>query len=453
MKIIGLDIGTTSICATVVEGVSGEVLETVNTANVTFLPSQTWAKIQDPVKILSKAETLIAELTQKHASIGAIGVTGQMHGIVYLDSNGQAVSPLYIWQDGRGDLVYQENQTYTQYLSDLTGYHLATGYGAVTHFYNLKTSLVPKEAVTFCTIHDYVALKLAGRDYPLTHTSDAASFGLFDLQNVRFDITALEKAGMNPSIFPAVTDQFEVIGKTDGGIPVSVAIGDNQAGFLGSVKDPQASILVNVGTGSQISLLADTYRREKAMETRPLTEKSFLLVGASLCGGRAYAILEHFFRSVIEMTGISSDRLYPNMDKLSEGFETLEDKLIISTQFSGTREDPALRSSIQNLGIDNFTPQHFIVGVLEGVVNELYLMYKQLNINDHQRTVLIGSGNGIRNSAVMRKMFSLKFGLPIRVPLYKEEAAYGAALSAMTACGFYADILQAQQIIRYDEIE
>ncbi len=453
MKIIGLDIGTTSICATVVEGASGEVLETVNTANVTFLPSQPWEKIQDPVKILSKAENLISELTGKHAPIGAIGVTGQMHGMVYLDSNGQAVSPLYIWQDGRGDLVYQENQTYTQYLSDLTGYHLATGYGAVTHFYNLKNGLVPKDAVTFCTIHDYIAMKLARRNFPLAHTSDAASLGLFDLQNARFDTVAIEKAGLDPSYFPAVTDQFEVIGKTDGGIPVSVAVGDNQAGFLGAVKDPQAGILVNVGTGSQISLLADTYRRDKVMETRPLTEKSFLLVGASLCGGRAYAILEHFFRSVIEMTGISSDRLYPNMDKLSEGFETLEDKLVISTQFSGTRENPALRGSIQNLGIDSFTPQHFVIGVLEGIVDELYQMYKQQSKVQKNHTDLIGSGNGIRNSAVMRKMFSKKFDLPIRVPLHKEEAAYGAALSAMTACKFNSDIRQAQQIIRYDEIE
>ncbi|HOP11029.1 MAG TPA: FGGY family carbohydrate kinase [Oscillospiraceae bacterium] len=452
MNVIGLDIGTTSICATVVDAKTGKVFEAVNVANDSFLPSQPWEKIQDPAKILSKAKTLISQLTQKYALIGAIGVTGQMHGIVYLGQNGSAVSPLYIWQDGRGDLPYQNDQTYAQTLSAFTGCHLATGFGAVTHFYNLKNGLIPKEAVTFCTIHDYVTMKLSNRNRPLTHASDAASFGLFDLQKSVFDRKALEKAGIDPSFFPAVTGQFDIIGKTESGIPITVAIGDNQASFLGSVKDPQQSILVNIGTGSQISLFSDGFVRERSMETRPLFENNFLLVGASLCGGRAYAILEHFFRSVVEMAGVSSDRLYPAMDKLSEGFETLENKLRISTQFSGTRENPALRGSVQNLGIENFTPQHFVVGVLEGIADELYQMYAQLKIQTDQHTVLIGSGNGIRSSAVMRKMFSQKFGLPIRVPLYKEEAAYGAALTAMTAAGFYTDIHQAQQIIRYEEV-
>jgi len=454
MKVIGLDIGTTSICASVVDAESGKVLEAVNVVNDSFLASaHKWEKIQNPAAILSKVENLVALLTPKHAPIGAIGVTGQMHGIVYLDFNGEAVSPLYTWQDGRGDLLYQEDKTYAQFLSALTGYRLATGYGAVTHFYNLKNDLVSKEAVTFCAIHDYVAMRLARRNQPLMHTSDAASLGLFDLQSAVFDLAALEKVGMDESFFPAVTSAFELLGKTDGGIPVAVAIGDNQASVIGSVKDPQTSVLVNVGTGSQISLFYDGYLSENAMETRPLTENNFLLVGASLCGGRAYAVLEGFYRSVIGMIGLSADRLYPCMDKLSEGLETLEDKLLISTQFSGTRENPALRGSIQNLGIANFTPQHFVVGVLEGIVDELYQMYTQLKTQNNQRTVLVGSGNGIRNSAVMRRMFEQKFGLQIRVPLHKEEAAYGAALSAMTACGFYKNIQQAQQLIAYQDNE
>ena len=38
--------------------------------------------------------------------IAVIGITGQMHGIVYTDCNGMAISPLYTWQDGRGNLPY-----------------------------------------------------------------------------------------------------------------------------------------------------------------------------------------------------------------------------------------------------------------------------------------------------------------------------------------------------------
>ena len=81
-----------------------------------------------------------------------------MHGIVYLDKNGEAVSPLTIWQDGRGDTPYKEGLTYAEWLSKKTGYKLATGFGGVTHFYNTVNGLVPENAVTFCTIHDLAVM-------------------------------------------------------------------------------------------------------------------------------------------------------------------------------------------------------------------------------------------------------------------------------------------------------
>ena len=46
------------------------------------------------------------------------------------------LSPLKIWQDGRGDLPYKDSLTYAEYMSKKTGYPLATGYGAVTYFYD-----------------------------------------------------------------------------------------------------------------------------------------------------------------------------------------------------------------------------------------------------------------------------------------------------------------------------
>ena len=73
------------------------------------------------------------QLQQEHPDIGGIGVTGQMHGILYLDELGRAVSPLYTWQDQRGAERLTQ-QTYAERLSELTGYTLSTGYGVVTHF-------------------------------------------------------------------------------------------------------------------------------------------------------------------------------------------------------------------------------------------------------------------------------------------------------------------------------
>lgn len=117
------------------------------------------------------------DFSSRYPDIKGIGVTGQMHGILYLNEQGEAVSPLYTWQDGRGNQLYRDNKTYAAYLSDETGYALATGFGLVTHFYNQVNGLVPGDAKQICTIMDYVVMKLAGQKTPLTDYSNGASIG------------------------------------------------------------------------------------------------------------------------------------------------------------------------------------------------------------------------------------------------------------------------------------
>jgi sedoheptulokinase len=451
MKAIGLDIGTTTICGSVIDGLSGAVIESVTIPNDSSLKgSEAWEKIQDPAVILTNAKEVISRFLLQHKPIKGIGITGQMHGILYLNANGNAISPLYTWQDGRGELPAQDGRSYVEGLSLKTGYKLATGFGAVTHYYNMQHAAVPSGAKCFCTIHDYVAMKLAGCFAPVTHISDAASFGLFDLERGCFDSAALENAELKAEMFPAVTKGFDLLGKTEDNVPVFVAIGDNQASFIGSVRDMKNSILVNVGTGSQISLYAQKFTTDSSMETRPCIDNSYLMTGSSLCGGRAYAILEKFFTSVAELSGIKSDLMYPLMDRLSEGYASLPNKLQISTKFSGTRENPSLRGSIINLREDNFTPQHFVCGILEGTVNELYEKYHTLGDSaENKPSLLIGSGNGIRKSTVLQQMFSQKFGMTVKIPKHKEEAAYGAALFVLVGAGVYQNIEEAQKIIKY----
>jgi len=184
-----------------------------------------------------------------------------------------------------------------------------------------------------------------------------------------------------------------------------------------------------------------------------LTGSNCLLVGSPLCGGRSYQLLESFFHSVVDMAGLSCPRLYPAMDALAETFESLEDPLAISTQFSGTREEPARRGAIREIGTGNFTARHMIVGVLEGMADELYQYYSLLEKQPGSAlpTVLVGSGNGIRKNAVLQRLLSRKFGMPLKIPLYKEEAAYGAALFAGLGTGLYKSIEHAQSMIRYQD--
>lgn len=117
----------------------------------------------------------------------------------------------------------------------------------------------------------------------------AASWGCFDLQRQEFLYEALKHAGVDTSYLPEVRKGHFLIGKTRDGVPVMGSIGDNQASLFGSVRDLEDTVLLNVGTGSQISFVSEEFVEcGGSVELRPCTESSYILVGASLCGGRAY---------------------------------------------------------------------------------------------------------------------------------------------------------------------
>lgn len=428
MKALGLDIGTTTVSAVVLE--DGALLKSVTKKNGYFIQTENpREKSQDVALIEKTAMAAVDELLSEFSDVSAIGVTGQMHGILYLDKNGDPVSPLYTWQDGRGDEILADGESYAAYLSKKTGYALATGYGCVTHFYNLRNGLVPETAVVFSTIHDYIAMRLAGLTRPVTDATDAASFGLFDVKAGTFDEKALAKVGIDRAMLPAVAKE-PCIGM-HGNARVFVAIGDNQASFLGTTGGKREGMLVNVGTGSQFSAYSDTYIASEALETRPFPGGGYLLVGASLCGGRAYALLENFFRETARMLGVDCDRAYDAMDALAAQEDPITDPITVTPLFSGTRKNPALRGKIEGLSTENFTPRHLITGVMQGMARELYEMYDAYLASGGKPSTLYGSGNGLRVNPYLQKCFKELFKLPIVLSSAREEAATGCALYAL----------------------
>ena len=429
MKAIGLDIGTTTICGILADIHSGTVEKSITLPNDSGLSSpNVWEKIQSPLRILETVHIILSKLMCD--GVVSIGVTGQMHGILYVDAEGNAVSPLYTWQDGRGDLAFQ-NTTYARFLNS------ATGYGLVTDFYNEKNGLISETAEKFCTIHDFVVMKLCGNKAPVVHVSDAASFGLYDLKNNAFTI-------VNDRI-PEVVHGVQTVGYYKN-IPVTVAIGDNQASFIGSVKD-QNAVLVNVGTGSQISVLSDEIYSVRGLETRPLYDDKYILVGSALCGGRSFAALECFFREVVFLaTKEKCASLYgPMLDAIDNLKET---GLIFDNRFCGTREEPDLKGSIQNISLENFTPENFIFGSLYAISDELFQMYQKTG---KTCGTLVGSGNGIRKNKKLRQMFEAAFSCKMNIPNQQEEASFGAMLFSLAGSKLYESIEEAQKIIQYEE--
>ena len=457
MKSIGIDIGTTTVSIVAVDLETNTVVDSRTIKNDSFIPSaRAWERVQDVGKILFCAVTALEDFLQKYSDIAAIGLSGQMHGIVYTDDRGRAVSPLYTWQDKRAEDEDFDGRSICAVLEEDCGIHAAPGYGMATHLYFVKKGLVPEGAVSFCTIADYVGMALTGRSRPLVHISQAASLGLYDHEAKAFRMDVLAKMGADLSLIPQVTDELSVLGTYRGAgaesritagsgagteIPVFVSIGDNQASFLGAVRDPENSVLVNVGTGSQISVQSDHYYDGKGIEARPLSKDSYLLVGSAICGGASFAYLEKFFRTYAAAAGAPDVPQYDVMKKLLEEHAeasaeqaakyAADDFWKVRTTFAGTREDPDETGSMTGITTANFHPAALIGGVLDGMAEELYDMYRIMEEEAGiSRSVLVGSGNGIRMNRALQDILSRKFEMPLEVEKNEEEAAFGAAVNA-----------------------
>lgn len=427
MKLLGLDIGTTSISAVVYDTAQG-ILDTSSVKNDSFLSGESWERIQEPCMIEDTVCALLTSLLRLHPDIAALGVTGQMHGILYLDVHGEPVSPLYTWQDGRGDLLRDEYHSWAESLSLITGHSLSTGYGLVTHFYNLHHQLVPENAVTLCTIGDYIAMRLSGSATPVIDPTNAASLGLYDVENSCFSSAALAAADIDPSILPEqVISSY--LGTGPWKLPVYAAIGDNQASYLGATAGRMDAVLVNIGTGGQVSVYSPSYLQAAPMEVRPFPGGGYLLVGASLCGGRSYALLEKFFRDTVKMvTGLELDA-YAAMSHILDDCRDLTDAPIAVTTFQGTRKDPSCRGAFTQISENNFTPAHFVYSVMRGIAQELYDYFPgYVRSGGNMPTALIGSGNGLRKNQNLCRIIEEVFGCPLTLSGNEEEAACGAAI-------------------------
>ncbi|MCL6443659.1 MAG: hypothetical protein K6T83_09420 [Alicyclobacillus sp.] len=429
MRLLGLDIGTTSICAVVLDTDAMCVVASRTVPNDSGMASpEPYARLQNADRIWEIAGGLVDAMLHECPGVAGIGLSGQMHGIVYVDERGQAVSPLFTWQDERGNLPYSDGESYAEALSRIFGQPMASGFGFVTHFYHVVHGQVPTDARSLCTIGDYIAMKLAGVSKPVMDPTNAASLGGW--ADGRIDPSALARAGIDADMLPKVVESGTRVGTTASGIPVHAALGDNQASFVGSGASRGDSLLINIGTGAQLSLWSDAPVSAPGWEVRPFPGGGWLLVAATLGGGKTYALLERFFRSVCHVfTGTDPGSLYARMDALLAGGEHAEDAMVLVPQFFGTRADPHARASITNISEQNFTPAGLTRAFVNGMAEELASLFEALPEEVRRRVVrAVGSGNGMRRNRGLQDAMARRMGLPLALSPFEEEAAVGAAL-------------------------
>ncbi|MBO5408737.1 MAG: hypothetical protein J6A61_05000 [Clostridia bacterium] len=426
---VGVDIGTTTISGIVLDAGQKQVLQIYNVPNDSKITSEnSWEFMQSPERIWEIVRELLDDILANY-SVTSIGVTGQMHGILLISPDGEALSPLYTWQDMQASLG--ENSSCEQ-LENLTNTRVPAGYGLATLYHLIQKNMVPKKPYVTGTIMDFITMKLCGLSRPVMHITNAASWGLFSTSLNEFDADLLEKAGIAEAVLPLVTAQKKVIGDYQN-IPVAVAIGDNQAAFMGSVTHPEISVLINVGTGSQVSVLSKELPKEESLlvEARPFDGKQLLYSGSCLCGGRSYALLEQFFRRFATKCGLENKPYFDVINSLAKEGLASGNIVNISTTFAGTRENPNLRGVISQIGEENFTPEAFAAGLLIGMTEELYQLYQKMPHDGI--TKLVASGNGVRKNPVLRQVIEEVFRMELTIPDHTEEAAFGAAMFGIEA--------------------
>lgn len=215
-------------------------------------------------------------------------------------------------------------------------------------------------------------------------------------------------------------------------IPVFTAIGDNQASLLATLKDWDNEIALTIGTGAQVSTVLPLESniatiKEGKYEIRPFIKGRYIIVGASLCGGSAFAWLINWFSQWCEALKIKipeNSSLYNFF--IEEGMKEGETDLFINPNFLGERYTAELLGEIRNINLNNFTSGNIARALARGIIHNLKSMIPDNIIADKQQ--IIASGNALRKNALLAQMAEEILDKPIKIIDSCEEAACGTVV-------------------------
>jgi len=436
--ILGIDIGTSKIASVIIDYHRYQ-LAVSSRKHLAEQSSPPGHAEQDAEELLKVTIQVVKELPgDLRKKVRAIGLSGQMHGMVLMNKRLKPLSPLITWQDGRC------HQNILEILEKQTGYRINSGFGCATLAWLKQNSLIPSEARYASTIQDLLVAQWCGLKRPLVDPTNAASWGLYDIWKQSWDWDAMKSADIPLDFLPEVRDcgskagnlipsMAEILG-IDKDCPIAVAIGDNQASLLATLSEPESELCITLGTGGQISavLRPDEFSKPLAQnvryEYRPYPAKRYMAVGACLCGGAAWewlaAAVDSWLKD-LKLPVPPRDEIYKRMNELGQDSCG---KLIISPHFSGERFDLSLRGTIAGIELDNFRLGTVSNSLARGILVNLKNMLPSERMAKRNR--LVGSGNALRHNPLLRQTAEQVFGLPLKLSSVLEEAACGAAINA-----------------------
>ncbi|XP_071431509.1 sedoheptulokinase isoform X3 [Pithys albifrons albifrons] len=405
--------------------------------------------VQSIIRALN--ECLAALPQQQLQRVSHIGISGQMHGVVFWKSDQgcrwaeggpgpafepQEVSPLVTWQDGRCSPSFLSSLPLPQ-----SHVSLATGFGCATiYWYSQKSPDFLRGYDAAGTIQDYVAAMLCGLKKPLMSIQNAASWGYFNCRSKSWNTDILEKSGFPVHLLPEVGDPGSIAGSTISawhGIPkgakVGIALGDFQCSVYSCLTERTDAVL-NISTSAQLTISMplgfqppDTPDPSSAITYFPYFSGDYLAVAASLNGGNVLAAFVGMVAQWTQELGfeVQESAIYTRI--IQAALAQTHSTLSVHPTIFGERHTPEQLASVTNIAASELSLGHVTRALCHGLVQNLCSMLPVQHLRGVGVRRVLGSGSALARNEVLRQEVERIFPFPV---VYGKDvdAAVGAAM-------------------------
>jgi xylulokinase len=430
--VVGLDVGTSSVKAVAITA-DGQVAAAASEQYQLRIPQPGWAE-QDPNAWWRATKRALARLGGEPA---AIGLTGQMHGLVCLDSRNRVVRPAILWNDQRTQAECDEieRRLGIERLIELTGNRALTGFTAPKLLWIRKHEPhLYREIAHICLPKDYVRLKLTGEH--AIDVSDASGTLLFDVAARAWSSEVLDALEIPGEWLPPALESQEVSGRTPAGVVVAAGAGDQAAGAIGVGVVRPGPLSVVLGTSGVVFSALDEYvcdRRARLHVFCHAVPATWHAMGVMLSAAGSL----NWLRGVL---GGSYDKMLAGAEEWQPGCEGLS----FGPYLSGERTpypDPDVRGAFCGLDLRHDRGA-LCRAVLEGVAFGLRDSLELLRALGLEPRVARVSGGGA-NSKLWLKIIASVLRIPLELTVNSDGAAFGAALLGGISAGVFADAADA----------
>jgi xylulokinase len=471
--LLGIDVGTTG-CKVLLIDADGNVAADETREYPLSMPRPLWSE-QNPAdwwEATIAGITLVLDAAAVDAAhVAAVGLTGQMHGLVLLDGRGQVLRPAILWNDQRTaeQCASITNRVGAQRVLELTGNPVLTGFTAPKLLWVEQNEPQTYERVAHILLpKDYVRYRLTGEFF--SDVADASGTSLFDVGRRRWSDEMLAALDVPRAWLPETTESPVASTKSSAAAaretrlapatPVVAGAGDQAAQAVGTGIVTEGPISVTLGTSGVVFAASDSYRVEPEGRLHAFCHAvpdMWHLMGVMLSAGGSF---EWFCERFGGVGPSEESREHAQTIKSGEtrrskdAREQLTDRagrvppgsegLLFLPYLTGERTphaDPLARGAFVGLTARHELG-HLTRAVLEGVsfgLRDSLELMRELGLGIAQ---VRASGGGAR-STLWRQILADVFNTEIATVNVTQGAAYGAALLAGVGAGVYPDVAAA----------